>query len=82
MCSFANLDPNLDLYLDPNFGQMFMNKKCFKYLLQFEAVSSTSLFFFFLFLFSFEMPSNKYVYLRQGVSNIVVLKLYTSTCSI
>ena len=25
MCPFANLDPNLD----PNFGQMFMNKKCF-----------------------------------------------------
>jgi hypothetical protein len=75
MCSFANLDPNLDLYLDPNFGQMFMNKKCF---LKFNAIwscffnSSLFLFSFFFFLLkcpvtslfiykkSFLMPFNAY----------------------
>jgi hypothetical protein len=31
----ANLQPNLDLYLHPNFFQMFMNKKSF---LKFNAI--------------------------------------------
>jgi hypothetical protein len=63
MCSFANLDPNLDLYSDPNFGQMFlfMNKffffKIYGNLKLFLQLPSFS---FFFFLFSFEMPY-KYV---------------------
>ena len=68
MCSFANLDPNLDLYLDPNFGLMFMNKNVF---LKFNAIWSCffnfSLFLFSFFFFLLKCPvTGLFIYKKSG----------------
>ena len=79
MCPFANLDPNLGPNLDPDFGPTFINKNC-KYLTQFKAVSSTSLFFFLFLLFllfytATGLPKNK----NHKSCVVLTSKIYSPT---